>query len=172
MNTTSLAVLPKKNNVIDIAAHNKVNRHSKKNEPIKTVNIIGKGGDHPATLDYIKKIAQELNTNHVQLREINFYLNDNRNRDRKKASKTIIDKNNASNPHSTEINSKQLEQIRLGIKSKVNVNYYSNSRFCWRQMREIRLGLEAGIDVKVYAKTSFSPEQMNILRRELLLYKE
>jgi hypothetical protein len=39
-------------------------------------------------------------------------------------------------------------------------------------MREIRLGLEAGIDVKVYAKTSFSPEQMNILRRELLLYKE
>ena len=61
-----------------------------------------------------------------------------------------------------------MNEIRLGLSSKVNVSLYANSEFDWGQMNEIRDGLEDDLDVSLYANLKFSKYQMREIRLKLL----
>lgn len=61
----------------------------------------------------------------------------------------------------------QLDQIKEGLRSGVDVSIYADPKFEFRQMREIRLGLEEGLDVSLYADPKFESGQMLVIRRGL-----
>ena len=74
-------------------------------------------------------------------------------------------------------NNYQMEQIRLGLKSKLDISIYAKPEFNSGQMKQIRYGLEQGLDVSKYAKPEFDEYQMNEIRlglkkdKELFSYK-
>lgn len=47
----------------------------------------------------------------------------------------------------SEFNPKQMEQIMMGVKQRVDITKYKDPKLNWKQMREIRLGLVMGIDL-------------------------
>ena len=57
-------------------------------------------------------------------------------------------------------NKKQQEQIKLGLKEKLDVSIYAKKKFNWQQMFIIREGLKNNLDVSVYTKTEFDSSQM------------
>lgn len=61
----------------------------------------------------------------------------------------------------------QMEQIRLGLESKVDVSIYADPKFNPAQMKQIRLGLENDVDVSVYANPEFDAAQMKPIRLKL-----
>ena len=64
-----------------------------------------------------------------------------------------------------------MQEIRLGLMSKVDVSVYANSEFSDDQMEEIRRGLESGIDVSKYAFPHVASPVMR-LKRERLEYEQ
>ena len=62
----------------------------------------------------------------------------------------------------------QLEEIRFGLESNLDVSIYAKHEFDADQMWEIRLGLLKGIDVSIYAKEEFNHNQMFEIRLILL----
>lgn len=58
----------------------------------------------------------------------------------------------------------QMEQIRKGLESGVDVSVYADPKFSYGQMKRIRDGLESGVDVSIYADPKFSAWQMEELR--------
>ena len=58
----------------------------------------------------------------------------------------------------------QMEQIRLGIDSGINVAIYTDPTFSHSQMKQIRLGILEGVDAERYANTSISADSMEIIR--------
>ncbi len=63
---------------------------------------------------------------------------------------------------------KQLEEIKLGEASKVDISIYARPEYNWLQMEQIRLGLEEGIDVIGYANPEYSHETMKQIRLSCL----
>lgn len=61
----------------------------------------------------------------------------------------------------------QLEEIRLGLESHVNVEIYAKPVYTWAQMHEIRLGLESNLNVTPYLDNKFSYKQMRLIREGL-----
>lgn len=61
----------------------------------------------------------------------------------------------------------QLNEIKLGLDSGVNVDIYAKGNYNSSQMKEIRKGLEDGIDVSSYAKAQFNSIMMRHKREEL-----
>lgn len=55
----------------------------------------------------------------------------------------------------------QLEIIRSGINSDLDVTIYAKPEFASQQMHQIRLGLEEKLDVSVYAKPEISAHDMH-----------
>ena len=86
----------------------------------------------------------------------------------KKIHNNLIIENLMKTDWINQFNEFQLEQIKKGIKSNVNVFIYTKKEFNWHQMLEIRLGLEAKVDVSIYAKSEYSWEQMKKIRKRLL----
>lgn len=62
----------------------------------------------------------------------------------------------------------QMRQIRFGLEQGLDAGIYAKPEFDWFQMEEIRDGLERGIDVSVYAKTKYSYEVMRELKKALI----
>lgn len=60
----------------------------------------------------------------------------------------------------SKFNEGQLEIIREGLESGVDVSIYADPKFNRGQMNEIRQGLEDGLDVSIYAHPEFDWEQM------------
>ena len=58
----------------------------------------------------------------------------------------------------------QQVQIRIGIKSNLDVSIYANPEYSWRQMEEIRKGLKEDLDVSWYANPSISVREMELIR--------
>ncbi|AOG60850.1 hypothetical protein SHELI_v1c09010 [Spiroplasma helicoides] len=64
-----------------------------------------------------------------------------------------------------EIDSKQLQEIKLGIQQNLNISIYASPEFfSWAAMREIRLGLEQDLDVETYANPALDSDQMHEVR--------
>ena len=53
-------------------------------------------------------------------------------------------------------NALQLEQIRKGLESKVDVELFMDPAKSWLEMELIRTSLEAGIDIEKYIEQGFS----------------
>lgn len=58
----------------------------------------------------------------------------------------------------------QIEQLKLGKASGVNIRVFGNNKLSAAQMQEIRLGLESGINAKAFADPSYSVSAMKALR--------
>lgn len=58
----------------------------------------------------------------------------------------------------------QLEEIRLGLESGIDISSYADSDIPWFQMEEIRLGLEHGIDIRRYLQEGFDWMQLSEIR--------
>ena len=58
----------------------------------------------------------------------------------------------------------QQVQIRIGIKSNLDVSMYANPEYSWRQMEEIRKGLKQSLDISWYANPSISAREMELIR--------
>ena len=58
----------------------------------------------------------------------------------------------------------QCEQIRRGIRDKVDVSVYTDLKFDALQMREMRRGMKAGLDVSLYARHDLNAYQMREVR--------
>lgn len=61
----------------------------------------------------------------------------------------------------------QLEKIRQGLESGLDVSWYTSVKYDWFQMEEIRKGLAKGLDVSVYAKPELSYDKMRQIRKAL-----
>jgi hypothetical protein len=61
-------------------------------------------------------------------------------------------------------NADQMEQIRLGLESKLIVSVYAKPEFNAAQMEEIRLGLKKGLNVSLYADPEICWQEMNNIR--------
>ena len=69
---------------------------------------------------------------------------------------------------SNYFDSAQMNEIRAGLRKKIDVSLYAKEDFNWLQMEEIRLGLEENLDVSIYAKKEFVWFQMKEIREKLL----
>ena len=58
----------------------------------------------------------------------------------------------------------QQVQIRIGIKSNLDVSIYANPEYSWRQMEEIRKGLKQSLDISWNANPSISARAMELIR--------
>ena len=65
-----------------------------------------------------------------------------------------------------------MEEIRLGLKNKVDVSVYANKKYDNKQMKEIRLGLEANIDVSSYLDPVLNPKTMRKRKNKLINEKK
>lgn len=61
----------------------------------------------------------------------------------------------------------QLEQIRRGLESKIDVSAYLDPEMSWVEMEEIRTSLESGFDTKSYMERGFSWLQCKEIRAGL-----
>lgn len=61
----------------------------------------------------------------------------------------------------------QLEEIRLGLEDKLNVEIYAKPGYTWAQMHELRLGLKNNVDISYYADSRYSYKQMSLIREGL-----
>lgn len=61
----------------------------------------------------------------------------------------------------------QMEQIRLGLRYKLDISKYADLKFSSRQMEQIKLGLKEKLDVSKYANFEFSVAKMKIMRLKL-----
>ena len=68
--------------------------------------------------------------------------------------------------------SKQMCQIRYGLKENLDISIYAKEEFNYLQMYEIRIGLEDKLDVSIYAKQEFNDLQMQQIREYLLRRKK
>lgn len=66
-----------------------------------------------------------------------------------------------------KFDAEQLEQIRLGEETGLDVSIYAKPEFDANQMYEVRLGLEKGLDVSIYAKPELDWRQMRLIRDDL-----
>lgn len=64
-------------------------------------------------------------------------------------------------------NKTQKEEIKLGLKKNLDVNWYARPEFNDRQMEEIREGLEQDLDVSLYAEPEFDHLQMRFIKEGL-----
>ena len=64
-------------------------------------------------------------------------------------------------------NKTQKEEIKLGLKKNLDVNWYARPEFNYYQMEEIRLGIKHGIDVTPYLNPNIDWEEMEGIREEL-----
>ena len=62
-------------------------------------------------------------------------------------------------------NALQLEQIRKGLESKVDVELFMDPAKSWLEMELIRTSLEAGIDIEKYIEQGFSWTHPTNIRR-------
>ena len=51
----------------------------------------------------------------------------------------------------SKFNMRQIQALRLGLYSGVDISIYADPKYDGRQMAQLRLGLEVGVDVSVYA---------------------
>lgn len=58
----------------------------------------------------------------------------------------------------------QMRQIRLGLKDGLAVEKYASTEYDWFQMEEIRLGLKNGLDISVYANPAIAYDRMRQIR--------
>ena len=63
-----------------------------------------------------------------------------------------------------EITDLEMLEIRKGLENNVDVFVYAKPEFNWLQMKEIRLGLEDNLDVSIYAKPDYKWDQMIEIR--------
>lgn len=61
----------------------------------------------------------------------------------------------------------QMHQIRRGLQEELPVESYASADFDWFQMEEIRKGLQGGLDIKLYASPSVSYDRMRQIRKGL-----
>ncbi len=64
----------------------------------------------------------------------------------------------------SKFDSRQQEQVKIGLEQGLDVNIYAKPEFSDRQMYYIRSGLEQGLDVSWYAKPEFDSEQMKQIK--------
>ena len=57
-----------------------------------------------------------------------------------------------------------MDEIKLGLKNKVDVSIYAKKEFDCFQMYEIRLGLQNNLDVSFYANSNFSSKKNEIYK--------
>lgn len=62
----------------------------------------------------------------------------------------------------------QLQELKICLRSGLDVSYFKDAIFDSSQMQKIREGLEKGLDVSVYAKPDFNRDQMHVLYKGLL----
>lgn len=76
-----------------------------------------------------------------------------------------LNRENFTSKYSPEVfDELQLQEIKMGIKSGVDVDTYADPSFFFLQMKEIRLGLEHGIDILEYADVDYDWYQMEEIR--------
>lgn len=61
-------------------------------------------------------------------------------------------------------NREQIEQLKLGKESGVNIRVFGNNKLSADQMKEIRLGLESKINARAFADPAYSVSAMKALR--------
>lgn len=54
----------------------------------------------------------------------------------------------------------QMKQIRLGLQNDIDVSVYLDPSYSWDQMEKIRIGMEKKLNYSIYAKHEFTAEQM------------
>ena len=62
----------------------------------------------------------------------------------------------------------QLEELIEGLRYKVDISLFNDSRYTPEQMHEIRLGLIAGVDIKKYASFDCDAFTMRSIRENLV----
>lgn len=70
----------------------------------------------------------------------------------------------AENDEKKQFDNRQLLEIKLGLRRKLDTQVYNDVNLKAEQMREIRLGMESKLDVSKYADKKFSAEQMAQIR--------
>lgn len=70
----------------------------------------------------------------------------------------------AENDEKKQFDNRQLLEIKLGLRRKLDTQVYNDVYLKAEQMREIRLGMESKLDVSKYADKKFSAEQMAQIR--------
>ena len=66
-----------------------------------------------------------------------------------------------------KFNYEQIQEIKEGIVSDVDISTYADPKFDHFQMIQIRLGLENGVDISTYANPKFHSEKMERIRLKL-----
>ena len=61
----------------------------------------------------------------------------------------------------------QMMQIRIGLENNINVQPYADPKYDWFQMEEIRKGIERHVDVTSFAKPEYPYQVMRELRKAL-----
>lgn len=64
----------------------------------------------------------------------------------------------------SEFDKYQMDEIRKGLESGVDVSIYADPKYDGGQMQQIWLGLKSGIDVSVYADPKYDWTQMKQIR--------
>lgn len=67
----------------------------------------------------------------------------------------------------SDFDKEQLEEIKKGLRSGLDISWYADPKFDDFQMCEIRDGLEKGLDVSQYADPKFDWKQMKSIRLRL-----
>ena len=67
-----------------------------------------------------------------------------------------------------EITDLEMLEIRKGLENNVDVFVYAKPEFNWLQMKEIRLGLKDNLNVLSYANLKYNWELMEDIRKLLL----
>lgn len=68
------------------------------------------------------------------------------------------------NERKKQFDARQLLEIKMGIRKKLDTQIYNDVNLKAEEMREIRLGLESNLDVSKYADKGFQAEQMAQIR--------
>lgn len=69
-----------------------------------------------------------------------------------------------NNKEKKQFDNRQLLEIKLGLRKRLDTQIYNNVDLKAEQMREIRLGMESNLNVSKYANKKFSAEQMAQIR--------
>lgn len=62
----------------------------------------------------------------------------------------------------------EMEEIRISLESGFDMNFYIKKGFDWIQCKEIRKGIQDGVDVSYYLKPDFLASQMKEIRKGLI----
>lgn len=72
----------------------------------------------------------------------------------------------------TPFTPEEIDEIRKGIESGVDVSLYVDEMFNAEEMHWIRLGLEADINAAFYATSGFDADEMRKIYERMLEYRD